>query len=381
MVRPAAAVAVGAVALLLLSSPVAGRDHVSPEAYSWEDFQQLLATNHGIPELTGDIADFNRTASISGAGHTNALRLPGAARRRLAEVATATETLNAYKLGWTGMLDEMVGHMKGYDGAAPTDTTCSDPRADNVNTSGACTYSCGTLTGFYFSEDAAADTTCYLWTGTYFALNGAVGGSNLMELKQNTLDSHNFTDLWAGTGDLSFATCSGDGCECQNITLASLGAQNATLASGSVTAATETETVCIMPGLHETNHTHFALGSAPGDDEFVSSDGGDFQLGECTDVFIRVNTAEVSTSGAAVTWTLSDGSNTWIHSAPGAEGVHEYLACLFDHHSFALTRSTASTDGWVGTVQVVGWVPDSTIYIPIDGKCVPGTLLSISPTC
>ena len=194
-----AAAAVGAVALLLLSQVVAGRDHARPncEAYTWEDFQQLLTTNHGIPEITGDIADFNRTASYSGAGHTNALRKPDARRRLQTQVATATQTLNAYKFGWTGMLDEMVDHMKGYGGEAPVDANCSDPLATNANSPGPCNYLCSTLSSHYFPGDAVADTTCYLWTGTYFALDGD-GGSDLMLEKQDRLDSHNFTDLWGG---------------------------------------------------------------------------------------------------------------------------------------------------------------------------------------
>jgi hypothetical protein len=134
---------------------------------------------------------------------------------------------------------------------------------------------------------------------------------------------------------------------------------------------TETRSACMFPGLHESNHTHLLIGE---EEDFTPIEGGRLVVGECTDYLIRVETSAVN-DGETVVWQLDDiginGSHMgpWAHSQEGAMGVEDFTTCLYDNN-FTLTRTSAASDGWQGSVAVLGYVPDNSIYIPPDEKWV-----------
>eukprot|EP01051_Picozoa_sp_SAG22_P000672 SAG22_NODE_20_length_32168_cov_40.859241_2_plen_519_part_00 len=49
---------------------------------------------------------------------------------------------------------------------------------------------------------------------------------------------------------------------------------------------------------------------------------------------------------------------------PALAMVHEFTSCIFDNH-FSISKESEG-DGWTGTMQVVGYVEDSSVYVPHD---------------
>ena len=91
---------------------------------------------------------------------------------------------------------------------------------------------------------------------------------------------------------------------------------------------------------------------------------------------IRIQTAEVSV-GATVTWTLSSASGhngPWTFEVPtDVRGTWETVTCMFSNdYTLELSRVGAGA-GWVGSVDIVSYVQDNTIYIPVDENWIVRT--------
>eukprot|EP01043_Picozoa_sp_COSAG02_P014325 COSAG02_NODE_589_length_19902_cov_119.928939_4_plen_1346_part_00 len=91
----------------------------------------------------------------------------------------------------------------------------------------------------------------------------------------------------------------------------------------------------------------------------------------CTDTIIRMSMSEID---PAAEWTLTSASSDvstsggpWDFSTPAGPGVYEHVACMSDSN-YTLTRQ--SGDEWHGSIEVVSFVPDKTIVIPLDEQWI-----------
>lgn len=192
--------------------------------------------------------------------------------------------------------------------------------------------------------------------------------ADLMSRKCTRLDSATIVPpVNPATALVHFAV--GAGRMCTNVTISIYDASGASLG---------TEVQCVLGGYHTINHTT----SGPHSLEVagyvsVNNTGAvgntTIVVGECTNLLVRVHTTSVS-AGAAVTFSVDDDGHNgpWSFTASSAEllgGAFEYSSCMFDNN-FTLTKQVSSSDGWVGTVSVVEWVPDNTIYVPNNAKWI-----------
>ena len=292
---------------------------------------------------------------------------PGNMRRRAQAVVPAPAP--DLKTGWTNKLLQSDGSAEPLktlpDGSsllpmtAPGMTTC---------------LGVGGLRDTYFSDPDGTDSKvrCFIYDG----VSGTWPGSddllpnNLFDALNTRLDWHTLLAPSDATSPLTFLV--GGGAVCTNVTTAHDEEFDGAALSEDLNM-TETTTACIFAGLHESNHSHLVVAGA--EEQFEPISGGQFVIGSCTDFLIRVDTASVA-PGHDVEWTLDDmgvngGSHMgpWSHTNAGSPGVHEYVTCLYDNN-FTLTRTSSATDGWVGTVSVLGYVPDNSIHIPRDEKWI-----------
>lgn len=152
---------------------------------------------------------------------------------------------------------------------------------------------------------------------------------------------------------------------CVNVTIQTSIMPSGLTGSGS-SGSNHTETRCIPPGIHEHNHTvtdpHSVevVGYTSSGPHEGAGGTTEFVVGECTDTLIRINTE----SSSEVSWTLrldeDDHNGPWSFAS---SGMHEHVSCMFDNR-YTLTMDGGA--GWIGTVEVVSWVPDKTIHIPPD---------------
>eukprot|EP01047_Picozoa_sp_COSAG01_P053342 COSAG01_NODE_5706_length_4085_cov_17.625690_4_plen_669_part_01 len=380
----------------------------------WERIE--LSMTHGYKEHFQAPAWHTEmmTAAMPDAGGSAARRrrLQAAAASGLPELVFGTSLqagpVNVDK--WTGHL---AGHMpapRSGSYGAPTALRCADPRAENDGQSGECTYDCETLKRHYYPEETAATWvhgTClsdacpstfpapallrrlygYALTprGCLPILPGVQPSNtshacwiynttaqawpaDLMSRKCTRLDSATIVPpVNPDTALVHFAV--GAGRVCTNVTISIYDASGASLG---------TEVQCVLGGYHTINHTT----SGPHSLEVagyvsVNNTGAvrntTIVVGECTNLLVRVHTTSVS-AGAAVTFSVDDAGHNgpWSFTASSAEllgGAFEYSSCMFDNN-FTLTKQVSSSDGWVGTVSVVEWVPDNTIYVPNNAKWI-----------
>merc|ERR1711969_498154 len=106
--------------------------------------------------------------------------------------------------------------------------------------------------------------------------------------------------------------------------------------------ASHEETVCLVDGEHEYNHTvteeHTVEVVGYAESGVHDGAGGTtpFVIGECTDALIRVTTT--SAGDSSTTWSLDDGGHNgpWTFEVPGGVGVEVFESCMFDNE-FTLT--------------------------------------------
>ena len=261
-----------------------------------------------------------------------------------------------------GLVPDPEGGSLGTDSAG---FTCSDPRAENDGSNEYCTYDCDTLKQFYFPEFASdPKTQCFVLT----AAND--WPPELLDLKQSE------SDMTAYVQSQSSAVVHwivGDP-GCTNVTLLLDSVHNQPL---NQTA----ETLCLLDGQHEYNHANWTIASVTDADGNVhdtvepssTGESSAFTLGSCTDVYIKIETTGYGSyeNTTSVSWKIDDGDHHgpwWINSTYAQMGnEHKWYTCLYDNN-YTLTRVDAP--GWQGTVSVVGWVEDNSIYIPQDERWI-----------
>jgi len=126
---------------------------------------------------------------------------------------------------------------------------CDDSLATNTGDEARCTYDCADLQNEYFPEPHVQTTRCFLFdpdTSTWPEAGGQ--GDELLSLREQRFETHTYISREAGTNPppsgLSFTM--GEGRVCQNVTI-----ERTFIGTG----ATHTETVCLVDGEHEYNHT------------------------------------------------------------------------------------------------------------------------------
>eukprot|EP01043_Picozoa_sp_COSAG02_P027511 COSAG02_NODE_1628_length_11586_cov_3.954644_3_plen_402_part_00 len=250
---------------------------------------------------------------------------------------------------------------------------CTDPLAIQSNEND-CVYDCEQLQQHYFGDSHDPDKTqCFIFARSSAAGAWPIEGSwptELTEKKSSRLDWWPLvpSSIWEnppdGTAPLTFTV--GRGAECRNVTfvrpadLETEGQLSETQLTGrtpiQLNATHVAETACLFDGVHYNtvadSYSHFSHGT----DEVFQEYQGALELGECTEVVVRVISDPTFASNAPVevTWQVSDGSgHSWTHTCTGSDcaGRHEYLTCLYDHE-FTLERTTTNDDGWSGTVEV-----------------------------
>lgn len=238
----------------------------------------------------------------------------------------------------------------------------------------------GGLRDHYFSDPSASDPKikCFSYDSTAaegqrWPSNDGTDGSDLFDSLSTRLDWHTLIPSTASPSGaepsrVEFAV--GQGAVCTDVTTV-YNAEFDTPGNTQDANVTETRSACVFAGMHESNHTHLVIG----EEDFEPIEDGQFVVGACTDYMIRVETSAANV-GTTIVWQLDDVGATggshmgpWAHSHEGAVGLHEFTTCLFDNN-FTLTRSSAGTDGWLGTIAVLGYVPDNSIYIPQDEKWI-----------
>eukprot|EP01045_Picozoa_sp_COSAG04_P026773 COSAG04_NODE_3785_length_2534_cov_1.593429_1_plen_259_part_10 len=123
---------------------------------------------------------------------------------------------------------------------APGSTSCDDALAANAGQQATCEYDCDILRQEYFPDDLTA--RCFIYdpsTQTWPA--------ELLDMRQQRLETQTFVGLVDGTnqaGDIEFSVR--EGRTCTDITIASTFMD---------TGETHIETVCLVDGQHEYNHT------------------------------------------------------------------------------------------------------------------------------
>eukprot|EP01045_Picozoa_sp_COSAG04_P033663 COSAG04_NODE_7057_length_1200_cov_1.249773_1_plen_355_part_10 len=180
---------------------------------------------------------------------------------------------------------------------------CADALATNTGQAAPCAYDCQDLQREYFPDE---DSRCFLYdpaSGTWPEQAGH--GAELLGLRQQRLERQTFVSKEDGTNPpaagVSFTV--GVGRECREVTVTST-----LMGSGT----THTETLCLVDGEHEYNHTITEEHSVEvvGYAESGVHDGAggttSFVVGECTDVLLRVTTTAAS---GPHTWSLDDGGH------------------------------------------------------------------------
>jgi hypothetical protein len=343
------------------------------------DLEELERFVHAAHKEVVDNDDDGRAAAAGGiAGGSDGRRRAQSADYR---TSAGEPHLNRYTDGerdvWTGRLmdnNEVPGVL-----ATLPDGSSLLPMESPAESLRSC-LGAGGLRDFYFDDPDASDpkVRCFTYDPTAtgekrWPSNGGVGDSRDLfdeEYYSSRLDWH---ELLPATGSVSGANPTpvefmvGQGAACTEVYTA----YTAEFDVGSNTQdlnVTETRLACVFAGLHETNHSHLRIGDDV-EEGFQPVDNGTFVLGACTDYLIRVVTDEVS-ADATVVWHLDDVGmgdaeshmGPWEHAhQPAAGGTEEFTTCLFDNN-FTLTRTSAADDGWVGTIQVVGYIPDNSIY-------------------
>ncbi len=238
--------------------------------------------------------------------------------------------------------------------------TCDDARAENIGSSGACEYDCDSLTAQYFSDSTRA-SRCFIFDPV-----AQEWPASLTSLRRDRFDWLTYASSSSlGAEPLAFAV--GGPRVCTNVTIKTslLGA-----ATGGDADAASTEVRCLFDGQHEYNHTvdqsHSVevVGYAESGVRHSAGSTTDFVVGECTDVLVRVT---MNTAGASpITLRLNDNhmDGPWDLVVPAGESLFEHVICFFDNdYTLALADDAG---GWSGTVDVVAYVDDHTIYVPND---------------
>ena len=245
----------------------------------------------------------------------------------------------------------------------PPDSTCDDPLATNTGQPTPCTYDCADLQREYFPEPQSQTTRCFLFdpsTETWPEVGGE--GAELLSLREQRFETHTYISVEDGTNPppsgLSFTM--GEGRVCRDVTIKTF-----------MGMESHEETVCLVDGEHEYNHTVTEEHSVEvvGYAESGVHDGAggttSFVIGQCTDALIRVTTT--SAGGGSMTWSLDDGGHNgpWAFETSGEVGVEVHESCMFDNE-FTLTLQGGGS-GWEGSVEVAGFIHyHNTITIPND---------------
>ena len=254
---------------------------------------------------------------------------------------------------WDQPLRELMhqGHAGG-----PAPATCEDPRADNFGSGEpTCQYDCAALVAHYFPGSSRV-TQCFVFDPVTQAWP-----DSLLSLRQSRLDWHTWVEQDPGLDTISFTV--GGPRECVNVTV------DTTFLAGEESSTQEVH--CLFDGQHQWNHTvdesHTVevVGYVQSDVHHSAGGITDFVVGECTDAVVRVVTTAAST-GASITLMLNDDHNDgpWNIDVPMDGGVFEHVVCLFDNDYTLDVVDLAG--GWVGTLDVIAFVSDNTIYIPRD---------------
>ena len=262
--------------------------------------------------------------------------------------------------------------------------SCTDPLAVQSNQIRDCAYDCDQLKQHYFGQNFNEEKTrCFTFERSSAPGTWPIEGSwpaELIDKKSSRLDwwplvpSSIWEDPPDGTAPLTFAV--GRGAQCRNVTfvrpadLETEEQQSETQLTGrtpvQLNATHVAQTACLFDGVHyntvSDSYSHFSHGTDAAFQEYR----GEFQLGECTEVVVRVisDSSFAPNAYVQVTWQLSDGSGqVWTHTCTGSDCIdqHEYFTCLYDHE-YTLERTTANDDGWSGTVAVS--IPDLSIPSP-----------------
>ncbi len=264
---------------------------------------------------------------------------------------------------------------------------CTDPLATQ-SIENDCVYDCEQLKRHYFGESYSVDKTrCFIFVPSSAPGAWPIEGdwpAELIDRKSARLDWWPLVpdSVWEdppdGTTPLTFEV--GRGAECRNVTfvrptaLESEEQQLETELTGrtpvELNATHVADTICLYDGIHYETVANSYSHVSHGPEERFQHYEGELELGECTEIVVRVisDPSFAPDAQGQVTWTLSDGSGqSWDHTCGGTEcvGQHEYFTCLYDHE-FTLARTTANDDGWSGTVEVHTYVPDNTIRVPVD---------------
>eukprot|EP01045_Picozoa_sp_COSAG04_P009420 COSAG04_NODE_543_length_12846_cov_7.281556_5_plen_509_part_00 len=258
----------------------------------------------------------------------------------------------------------VIERLDGRAGAA----SCDDPLATNTGAATPCAYDCEQLQQEYFPGD---ESRCFLFepsSGTWPEQGGQ--GDELLSMRKQRLEMQTFVSKEDGTNPPAAGVpfTIGVGRECREVTITST-----FMSSGE----THTETVCLVDGEHEHNHTiteEHSVEVAGYESGVQEGAGGttQFVVGECTDVLLRVTT---TAEAGPMTWSLDDGGHNgpWTFDISGAVGAEEVESCMFDN-DFTLVRQGGA--GWQGSVEVVGFIHyRNTIEIPNDESwIVQGTV-------
>lgn len=269
---------------------------------------------------------------------------------------------------------------------AASGSTCDDDPLASSEPGSPCAYSCESLALYYYPD--APEVICYLydgstdsWPGKTCSTRGVTSctamdaSEELLQRRQHWLDWHIFA-----MGDdtqllLQFQV--GAGATCVNVTVQTDQTLGPVVRPGSPT--THLETRCLLEGYHELDHdavgsgTTRVIGQAEDGENrvyhSVSHDGfgtSEFRIGECEDIWLRVQTDEGSTG--SLSFELDDGRHNGPWSIDVADGAnlevgvtYEESMCLFDN-VFNLTRTDSG--GWHGQVTILSKMPDNTITIP-----------------
>lgn len=309
-------------------------EYAQAENFVAEDLN-YLKDSLGPEKFAGEMRRLSRHAVDAALRPTNV-------RRSLAEEA-----------GWASQMPNFLP-----DPQASTTGPCTDPLSDAALGSAPCSYSCDALAQHYFGGSNGTDgmiTRCFIYdtqTGSW--------PSSLMERKQTTLDWENFL---APTQAVPAQFTLGAGPVCQNVTISTA---NSTWSAN--------ETSCTLPGPYQYTHVEASAHSiaitgavAPESDGLkYAGNTTAYTVGTCTEVLVRVATA--ATDGGSLVWTLNDGglNGPWSFNTNGI-GTYEHAFCLYDHN-YTISRSGAGS--WTGTVAVVSYREDNTIYIPNDEKWI-----------
>ena len=254
-------------------------------------------------------------------------------------------------------------------------STCDDPLATNVGQPTPCTYDCADLQREYFPAPQSQTTRCFLFdpsTETWPEVGGE--GAELLSLREQRFETHTYISVEDGTNPppsgLSFTM--GEGRVCRDVTIKTF-----------MGMESHEETVCLVDGEHEYNHTVTEEHSVEvvGYAESGVHDGAggttSFVVGMCTDALIRVTTTRAG--GSSMTWSLDDGGHNgpWTFEVADGVGVEEFETCMFDNE-FTLTRQGGGS-AWEGSVEVAGFIHyHNTITIPNDENWI--CLLYTSPS-